>query len=611
MNGISPIIGAIFFLIIAVGMLTVMTYLVNQQGITGVKSAQYLQSINQEPIVFESWHNGVVELATTMPFVITHIILPNGTILNTSIFVQNVIPLGDILVDGAKWAIIVTDRGTWYNVTYLTFPYLKIISPDGLYYGIPWNTSVLQDVGINPNWYALEGVQMLNFTASKINATAGYLQKLGVTNVTAVTYVGNATGWVNITFYAPMHYAGTVKNPYFWNYYVPLTPFQQLSPVYSPYNNYYYYLLVTTNPYAYKIPAIWYSAIYANATYNETVNSTVKCILWKETSYTNPQGGILFRYSYINSTIGVYVPVFNETSGNIYYFYIPFNIFEITNASAFVPNKVEGNIWVKVISSNLKIKSGTFHERYVNYTGQWVPIDYSWVVAPLQYAPYLGTNEFTKPYGPPGGGEGVILPDYVDFPMTDYTGFPSYFGYNYSWLYMHVYATNDTYKEKIITVTSKYPIDGVYRSYTVVIPDYTVPVFPTLHLKPTTDVYAVDGNPKFLIYNSLYPYQRTQIIGGQVNPAFWLSVSLLDQDNDPVNVYKLSINLYTGQILLYGFESMTGNWVLLSEMAMSLNYPPSGLSGLEFVNYLPVYAVAPYGTYLLGTSATGHNATNA
>jgi len=501
------------------------------------------------------------------------------------------IPLGNILVNNASWAIIVTNGGTWYNVTRLTDPYIGVIDPQGLYYGIPWNSTVLQNVGLDPNFYVTQGVQMLNFTATKINAFAGYEQEYGVTNVLGVTYVGNDTGWVNITFYAPVHSTGNVANPYFWNYYTQIEPDWPFNPSpgsFNPYNHYYYYLLMTTNPYAYMMPPIWYSAIYANATFSGGGFLGLGC--YYETNYTNPRGAINFTYSYINATIGVYVPIYNISNGNIGYLYIPFNIFEITDVAAYVPSKVYGSIY--------QVNPGfTNTKRPANATGgQWVYIPYSWVVAPVQQSPNFGTIDTA--YDPNIGNTTLgypAYPPYIDFPASTYTGFPSYYGFNYTYLLMHLYSTNDTIKYHTIKITHILGRGQYYYTYET-FPDYITPICVTPLNNQKYYVYAINGNPTDFVNVSYITSPAT-------------GVTILNQNNDPIEVYKLAINLYNAQIILYGYDSMTGNWIPLQDIGIQYFVQPNHLAfpqgQFRFIYYLPVYIQAPYGTYLMGAGATG------
>jgi len=588
-KGISTVLMTVITIMIVSVSLGLIISVINNEANYSADTAQYLQSVSEKPMIYETWHNGVVQLVTNRPFEISHIILPNGQIINKSISVQNTIPLGNILVGNASWAIIVTNEGTWYNVTHLTDPYIGIIDPQGLYYGIPWNSTVLQNVGLIPNFYVTQGVKMLNFTATKINAFVGYEQEYGVTNVLGVTYVGNNTGWVNITFYAPIHSTGNVPNPYFWKYYTqiePVYPFNPSPGSFNPYNNYYYYLLVTTNPYAYMMPPIWYSAIYANATFSGGGFLGLGC--YYETNYTNPRGAINFTYSYVNATIGVYVPIYNISNGNIGYLYIPFNIFEITDVVAYVPSEVYGSIYqVNPFSTILK--------RPANATGgQWVYIPYSWVVAPVQQSPNFGTIDTA--YDPNIGNTTLgypAYPPYIDFPASTYTGFPSYYGFNYTYLLMYLYSTNDTFTTHTIKITHILGRGQYYYTYET-IPDYIAPIYTFVWPQPYY-VYAINKDPSDYVNVSDTAPLSSQVV-------------LLNQNNDPIEVYTLSINLNTGDIILYGFDSMTGNWIYIN--SIHLQYYQQILSAspqnfFYFLHYLPVYIQAPYGTYLMGASTTG------
>jgi len=599
---------------------------INNEANYSVDTIQYLQSVSQKPLIYETWHNGVIQLATNRPFEISHIILPNGQIINKSILVQNTIPLGNILVGNASWAIIVTNEGTWYNVTHLTDQLYTQIDPEGLYYGIPWNSTVLQNVGLDPNFYVTQGIKMLNFTATKINANAGiYNQVYGVTDVLAVTYPSNVTnGWVNITYYAPVQSTGNVPNPYFWNYYYNLIG-NNINPAYNPFNYPYYYLLITTNPYAWTMNPIWYSAIYSTATVNSVTSSDGMETNQYETNFINPQGAINFTYNYINATMGVYVPIYNESNGNIGYLYIPITVFEITNVMAYVPSAV----WGGNSSSGppTDFGSGTITNP-PNITGaQWVPLGYSWVVAPLEYTPYLGNGIYPikKAYDP----NNIPGPTFIDFPASSYTGFPSYYGINYTYLLIHQYALNYTPNIQYINVNGHGIPNilvyipslqgGWYTTLLGLVPPYPQAndsiVIPAIQYNPTYWKIAKGGNPDNLVttaqvgYNA---YARPNVQWGNSQTTIYAdtswSVALLNQTNDPITMYRLAMNMYTGQVLLYGLDPNTGNWILL--MNMLLSWPPGQSSGFEFIHYLPIYITAPYGTYLLGAAATGEKPQN-
>ena len=73
-------------------------------------------NVSQFAVLIESYANNETYVVTTSPIIITHVIYPNGTITNTSIVVKYAIPASTIL-SNQSWAVIVTNEGTWFNVT--------------------------------------------------------------------------------------------------------------------------------------------------------------------------------------------------------------------------------------------------------------------------------------------------------------------------------------------------------------------------------------------------------------------------------------------------------------------------------------------------------------
>nr|CAH65787.1 hypothetical protein [Sulfolobus neozealandicus] len=587
-KGISPIFGTIFFLLIFTAVLATALIFINNQANLYSKGFQLIQQEINMPIVFEYWHNGIEEFATTQPFVITHIILPNGEILNKTILVQGVIPVENLTM-GYPWAIIVTSRGTWYNITPVYLPSIVYPDPNVLYSGIPWNVTAL-NVGLKPNYFAaLKGVMLINRTPDTIYAKSNILYETGFTNETIIAYVANDSGTLIIYFYAPLHSVVNVENPY-WKYYtlIPSNPLNPIDKAYyfgilQPFNYPYFYQLISTNPDLWLIPSLWYSAIY----YKDAGQSI-----------QYPGGGIYFNYSYVNATLGIYIPV-NDSVGNIGYLYLPINAFEVTGLSAAVPENVS-----PPILSGISAKANNI---------QIINSQYSWIVVPLQSSPPTGritnaysvTDTFTlagyysngnnlEPY------EVQYIPPYTEFPSTGYGGFVSYFGNNYEYLESFLYSVNDPDyhgSQTVVKVHAPGAHGPIYMN--VVQKGMFSFIYYQLYTQELSRVtyYAENGNPD-VTYSIVFP------TGLYAYANATSDVRMIPAYYDPIQLFALEINFPAGTIQLFGFDQNTGNWILLYESSLSL----IGMN-FEFVHALPIYVEAPYGTYVTAASFSNQTLT--
>ena len=101
---------------------------------------------------------------------------------------------------------------------------------------------------------------------------------------------------------------------------------------------------------------------------------------------------------------------------------------------------------------------------------------------------------------------------------------------------------------------------------------------------------------------------------------------LINSHYDPIDAFTISINMYTGQIIVYGYDIYGNQYILFKGFITDfkgdidgyvINYAGNETyigevpSGLSFVPALPVYTVVPYGAYLLYASTTGATPTNA
>jgi len=78
-KGISTILTTVIVIMILSASLALIISVINNEANYSVDSVQYLQSVSEKPIIYETWHNGVVQLVSNRPFEITHIILPKWT----------------------------------------------------------------------------------------------------------------------------------------------------------------------------------------------------------------------------------------------------------------------------------------------------------------------------------------------------------------------------------------------------------------------------------------------------------------------------------------------------------------------------------------------------
>ena len=208
-KGVSSILGALIFLQILIISLLLVIHVTNNETNITLKSVQRFQALSENAPIEEEVENNITYLYSTTPFVITHVIYPNGEIINTSIVVNNKYPISQIL-NSYPWAIIVTSKGTWYNVTPLEDDGLHhhIIFPGYHGYGMPLDPSVL-NVTEFPNWNVLEGITSPStFSLALVNVTIGdpTMYEWGLTDAVLVVYPLSSEGWINITYYQPIHY---------------------------------------------------------------------------------------------------------------------------------------------------------------------------------------------------------------------------------------------------------------------------------------------------------------------------------------------------------------------------------------------------------------------
>lgn len=124
-KGISGILGALILLIVLMGSLTLVFFVQRQESSIFIEQQQtMLQSLSSSPISEIYSPNGQPELMSDSgnPVYITHLILPNGEVLNEDFTVTSVpVPLSK-LESGYPWFVVVTNKGADYNVSDFTFP---------------------------------------------------------------------------------------------------------------------------------------------------------------------------------------------------------------------------------------------------------------------------------------------------------------------------------------------------------------------------------------------------------------------------------------------------------------------------------------------------------
>jgi len=597
-RGISTIIASIFVIeIVALSMLLIVTYENNQANDT-IKTVQSLQEKAQQPLLYEAWDNGNTVLRAFQPLLITHVILPNGEIENTSLLLQNQIPITEI-TNGFPWAIIVTNQGTWYNITPIQLPGLIWDNPDpSNVSGMPWDSNVLKVSDGMPKWNALQGISYVNITQDPlpypVSINGNYINE-GLTDKEAVVYIKNNTEWINITYYAPTRYVANVPNLYALYYawlayqyggsssYLDFNPseiyleydytgnnniysysyYNSQQPTLSyPYNSPYFYILLTTNPfnnpvYLYPGTEIWDPLTYSDNYLNYVQHNSG---IWgRGGSYrakapiNNPEGALLYNYTYVNATIGIYVP-FSDTSTDLWevsYLYIPFTDFEVTNLTAIVPSVVNITNGNPLHNRNVdvSIRYAVFENAIVEYA------PYSWIDAPLSISPYTGNIPQSQ------ANSAGIQYSYEAYPAHNYEYFPAY------------------------PIASPGGINGSTTSWDLAIYPYSLypsPGYSNIVTYGSDYFYFNFNNPWREGINSLNGYD------------FALPYHFI-----PIMVYKLDINLNDSIILNYGYNPYTYSWILLSNNTITT---PIGSFNEQYITNLPLYITIPNGTYLLAVN---------
>jgi len=247
-KAISTILGALIFLQILLISMVLVIYVVNNETNVTLKGVQRVQALSEYAPITEDVENNVTYLYSTSPFTITHVIYPDGEIVNTTIEVKNRVPIPQIL-NGSQWAVIITSQGTWYNVTLLGGSDSQgiITFPNYHDFGMPLDPSVLNitpnyvayyyyyghgdptfnEYWTQPHWDVLNGVANPSaLSLVPVNVTIGdpTTYNYALTDAVLVTKPLSPEGWINITLYQPINYNPDYVLPCAYPFILPYTP---------------------------------------------------------------------------------------------------------------------------------------------------------------------------------------------------------------------------------------------------------------------------------------------------------------------------------------------------------------------------------------------------
>lgn len=310
-RGLSSILGTLIFLQILLISLLLIIHFISNETYVVQKSVERLQLLSENAPVTEVVETGIVYLYSTTPFIITHIIYPNGSVANTDILVNNLYPVSKIL-NGNPWAVIITSKGSWYNVTNLrnnnsktTTTTRNITFPSYKDFGDPEALSAL-NVTLKPNWNVLDGLDSSPVGNSIVpvyiyyNGSTKPKLVYALTNATLVVYPNSTKGWINITF---------TVNPRLINWRVSSQGiYKSVSEkigtaelgIYIPVNVTYTYSVISPNL-ADEVVSIFeymYNFVSVNATYGPFYNLGN---FWYFDTYVGPY--VNYAYAFGNSQI--------------------------------------------------------------------------------------------------------------------------------------------------------------------------------------------------------------------------------------------------------------------------------------------------------------------
>lgn len=200
MRGISSIIGALIFLQILLISLVLIVHFQNNEDKITISTVQRFHDLEEVSPIMEFGQNSTIYLYSLYPIEITHIIYPNGEIINKNMTLT-VTPVEEILNDH-KWAVIITNQGTWFNVTdlsnLLTNPSV-ITFPQYKNYGEPIG-GIVRNVNCKPNWNYLGGMFTSDpgYAIIPVNVTIGNSHfSYGLTGA-EVAFIPQSQ-WINLT----------------------------------------------------------------------------------------------------------------------------------------------------------------------------------------------------------------------------------------------------------------------------------------------------------------------------------------------------------------------------------------------------------------------------
>lgn len=207
-KGISSILGALIFLQILLLSLVLIVSTQNNETSVALKAINRFHELSESPPITEFVDNNKTYIFSLYPLEITHIIYPNGQIKNVSILLTR-LPVTSVL-NGYRWAIIVTSDGAWYNISLLTHDSTyttTLLFPNYHNWGSPLDPSILNPgnwgnyyIQTNDwnNWYdVFEGVSSPSGTSLAYVNYGGY--QYALTDSVLIGYMPSTNGWINLT----------------------------------------------------------------------------------------------------------------------------------------------------------------------------------------------------------------------------------------------------------------------------------------------------------------------------------------------------------------------------------------------------------------------------
>ena len=268
-RGISSILGAI--ILIQIILLSLLLLITIQQKIGDISSdvMEKLNSYSQNSPISIVEIDGEFLLASTTPEYVCYVIYPNNYTPVHKVFKLPI--LLNLILNNYSWAIIVTNKGTWYNVS-LPFDNLQggVVTPAiSNILGIPILGKIPICNILLPNWNYTRGVVTpdpfaiipINYTLEIYeNSEIYYINyKYAISN--AIIKLSSNSQWINVTLTYPLEEelnnmpSEKRGNSSLSNIYVLLGIYL---PIYNETNKYYsdgwIYIPILFNPYTLLTP---------------------------------------------------------------------------------------------------------------------------------------------------------------------------------------------------------------------------------------------------------------------------------------------------------------------------------------------------------------------